>query len=160
MKINKFIKFALIQLSIIILFVLPFYSNKPINARDCTTLQIVVEDKELALTSSVKHATYEFKIYSNGVVYEFPAEGIWGEYTPREMYEKINIGDTLEISYTKAQRFDGEYNYVVDARNDSDTYLDFDSFISRGQTAKVTWLIIFAVFEVLFLLVSFPLLFW
>lgn len=160
MKINKFIRFALIQLLIIILFVLPLYSNKSINARDCTTLQIVVEDKELEYVQHRRYSSHTFKIFSGSVWYEFPSEGIWGEYTPREMYEKINIGDTLEISYTKAQRFDGEYNYVVDARNDSDTYLDFDSFNSRRQTSTTTMIIMFAVFEVFVILFSIPPLFW
>ena len=148
MKFSKIIKFILIQAVIIIVFLSGY--RPPWDAEDCTTLQIVVEDKELELTSTVGHATYKFMICSNGEWYEFPHEGIRGEYTAREMYEKINVGDSLEITYVKDFGFGlrgGEYNKLVDAINDSDVYLDFDSYNSRVQSANTTAFIVFAIFD-------------
>ena len=73
------------------------------------------------------------------------------EYSTRELFETISIGESLDITYTKRYGFWGSYILIIDARNDSNVYLDAAFFNSNKEKALVSFIIIFSIIELIFL---------
>ena len=139
------------QIIIIMLFLGCFFTTTPIDESACTTVQVVVEDKIHSRGGRIN----EVCVCSNGVWYVFHEGGLTEEISMTELYEKINVGDTIEITYTERFRIlDGWYNLVVDAKDDSNSYVDFDLFNSERQSGQTVTIVLFAVIEVVFLLIS------
>ena len=143
--------FIFIQILIIILFLGCFFSNTPVDESACTTVQVVVEDKIHSRGGRIN----EVCVCSNGVWYVFHEGGLTEEISMTELYEKINVGDTIEITYTERFRiYGGWYNLVVDAKDDSNSYVDFDLFNSERQSGQIVFNVFFVIIEIIYLLIA------
>lgn len=143
------IKCILIQVAILLFFSYAFYHSMPINANDCISKEIVIEDKEYV------RAFYEDKCYvfCDDIKYEYANLGMFGKYSHFEFYESINIGQTLDIVYTERFGLLGKYNYIVGAKDDTNVYLDFESYNSSKQIGFGFMIAIFFLFEVIYVAV-------
>ena len=144
------LKYSILIESIIILcFVIAIYQSEPIDINDCTNERIVVNDKQYKYIPMSRK--YKCQVVSNGIKYDFPHMGISFEYSTRELFETISIGESLDITYTKRYGFWGSYILIIDARNDSNVYLDAAFFNSNKEKALVSFIIIFSIIELIFL---------
>lgn len=141
------IKFILGQIVILLVFVLLFQESKPIDINSCTNTRIIVEDKEYTRV----YQEYKCRIFSNGIRYDFYNTGSSGKYTSKELYEKIVIGEILDISYINRYGFFGKYNLIVDAKDETNIYLDFNSYNLQKEKANISVIIMFSIIELVFL---------
>ena len=142
--------FVVVQSLILLLFFGLFYASKPIDVNSAKTAQIIVEDKEHKRV----FREYRCVIFSNGLRYDFPNEGILGKYTPKELYDTISKGEKLDITYVKAYTITGSYNLIINAQSEKSLYLDFNLYnVSRSKAHNAVCLS-FAVLEFLFLIGS------
>ena len=145
---NKaWIGFGLVQIFIILLFMLCFYSSRPIDIDDCTKSQIAVEDKIYVRNIH----EYTCRIFANGSRYDFPNIGHFGEYTTKEIYDNIEIGELLDVIVIEKNDLFGKYNLIVEAVNKNDQYLDFELYNVQKEMAFVSVIVLFSVLELVFL---------
>ena len=139
--------FVLGQITIFLLWGSLLYMSQPVNLSECTTRKIMVENIEY------EHIYQEHvcRISSNGIQYEFPSLGIWGKYSSADYYEEMKPGKILEITYTSDRSFFRKYNLIVDARNESTIYLNFDSYNNQKEKAFIATIVIFSIIELVFL---------
>ena len=139
----------LVQLTILFFFFMCFASSRIIDINDCHKEKICVTN----IDYQAGYREYKLFIYANEFRYDFPNLGIFSEYTNRELYEIINVGDVLQITYIKRQGFFCEYNLLVDVRNESKIYLDFDLYNDQKKNASEGLIVLFLLVEFVFLLI-------
>ena len=144
---KSIISFSIVQIVILIFFLWGIYEAKPINISDCTQDLIYVEDTEY----SPAYGEYKFYIYSNETQYEFANLGVSGDYTGKELYDEIQPGEILNIIHVKGYGIFGNYNLIVDARNDDTVYLDVEMYNFQKEKAFISIFVIFAIIEILYL---------
>ena len=149
----EFLKKALIysvviQASILLFFIPLYLHNQPTKSEDCENIVVTVED-----VSYVRgYRDSNCHIFSQGVEYEFPNYGIFAEeYTGKELSEVISVGESVNIRFVKKIWLFGSYNYIVDARNENNVYLDYDTYFAQAQGGCIGIIILFSIFELLFL---------
>ena len=140
-----FFRAMLIQIVILLFLTALLYKSKPIDINDCETKQITVDAKD-----SVYNSDRIYRVYSNGIRYDFPTHSIRNKYDPKELYETIQEGDKLDITYTKGYVSWKKINLVVAVKDETTTYLDFDSYNSQLKTAFIAVIVLFAVVELIF----------
>ncbi len=73
--------------------------------------------------------------------------GILGKYSHFEFYKSIKTGQTIDIVCTERNRLWEKYNYIVGAKDDTEVYLDFESF-RDNQIGFGFMIAIFCFFEI------------
>ena len=139
---------VLTQIVILLLFLWGIYESKPVKMEDCTSEKIVVEDKEYARKLFGEYNCYVSYLKSD---YVFPNLGVLGDYTSKELYEIIQIGETMEILYTKRLGIWGCQNLILDAESETGEYLDFDLYNQQKGKAFTAMIVIFSIVELIFL---------
>ena len=152
LKRRKFIRqitisFVLGQIIILILAGGLLYESSPINIDDCAIQKITVQSREYKPV----YGEHVCQISSNGAKYQFPNLGIFGKYSSRELYEEMKPGKILDITYTEGRNFFTKHNLIVDARNESTIYLDFESYNNQKEKIVISVIIMFSVVELFFL---------
>ena len=141
--------FILVQIIIISLFFACFNSSKPVEIKDCSETQLVVEDKKYAR----KYNEYTCRVFSNGNRYDFPNLGPLGEYSTEEIYNDIKIGETIDVTYIERNDLFGKYNYVVDASNKNKKYMNFAVYETQQEIAFLSVIMLFGIIEFSFILI-------
>ena len=127
------------------------YTNPSIVEDECISGQIVVEDKLLSVSRTRRGSTKNFYVYSNGCCYRF-ANPNSENYSNSELYEKIAIGEKLDIIYTEYSVFYSRADYsIVAAKSQNDTYLNFDTVIEAYEGVNLVVMIIFIILEIILL---------
>jgi len=91
----------------------------PIKPDDCKMIDITVQKVEYESW----HKPGICRIYSDKEDFVIFSNSIFSAY---DASNAISVGDKLDIIYTEVFSFTGNYNYVVDARNDGVVYVDFN----------------------------------
>ena len=146
--IRKFtISFLLIQITIATLAGSLLYESSPINMDDCASQKIIVQAREYKRV----YGEHVCQISSNGAIYWFPNLGMFEKYSSRELYEEMEPGKSLDITYTEGRNFFAKHNLIVDARSESTIYLDFGTYNNEKGKLVVAVIIMFSVIELVFL---------
>lgn len=140
---------VLIQAVILATFATLWSWNSPKDIDSYPSLEIVVEDK-----------VYEdwwrnnnFYVVYGGERYYFPAYASSDKYSPREFYKKIQIGEEIDVKYSTRYTLMGKIRFVLDARNESDVYVDYDADESYRKSQQVPLIIFYSLLELVFLAV-------
>ena len=147
--IKRVIGFIFVQGIILLLFVFGVYESKPIEVSACTEELIWVEDIEYMPT----YKEYKCRVYAEGVRYDFPNLGAFSEYTGQELYMEIQPGEPLVITHIERYSLWGKYNLIVNAKGDSNVYLDVEVYNRQKEKAFVFILVTFLIIEAAFLTV-------
>ena len=95
--VRPFLCALLIQIGIVAAYVCFLLGTKPVVRENCVSRQIVIEDIQYVRVYEERRC----RVTSDGVFYEFPGLGIFDEFSGREIYEQLHLGDTLDILYVK-----------------------------------------------------------
>ena len=144
------IKFALTQISVFLIFAGLFYESKPYKRSDSVNVTIIVEEKEYYTRL---YSERYFRVFSDEVRYDFPNLGITGEFTSYELYQEIQTGESLNVSYVTKYGLLGKYKLVLDARSNESIYLDFDFYNTQKEKAFTAVKILFIVVELIVLFI-------
>lgn len=87
--------FAMIQFVLILVFALALNESRAIDVQQMKQVSIRVED--ISYDRSVSE--YRFCIYSGTEKYVFPNLGAFSEYSNRELYNEISVGDSISLEY-------------------------------------------------------------
>ena len=145
---KRIAKYAVIgQIIIILLFSVLFYQSKPIDIKDCTSIEIVVDEKEYVHG----YGEYKCRIISNEMRYEFSNTGIFGNYTLKELYQMISKGECIDIVYVERYLFFQKYNLIIDARNESNVYIDIDTYTAQREATFLILMTFVSFVEMIFI---------
>ena len=140
-------KFLLFQ-SIILLFCgALLYVSQPISLENCKADTIVVTEKEYILI----YREYKCRIRFNDAIYEFPNLGAGDKYTSKSLFETIEEGEQINISSIKRYSLRGTYNLIVDAKGEKGTYLSFEDFNYKANSAFIGVIAISILIELAYL---------
>ena len=144
---NKgYIIFLVLQLILLYLFGFSYYTR--IRPDVFVQETIVVEDKDYYSTR--RGSTKVCLLYYEGRQYRYYKSSL---YTAWEFYEEIEIGDTLEVTYTRYPNPLGIYQRrLVDVRHGDVVYRDLQDHLDRKGDDLPDVIIGFAILEGLLLL--------
>ena len=145
---KKYLRIALIQLMLLLMFLGCFYSSKPFEIQNVKQAVLIVDDISYERVIS----EYKFSFFSNSVKYQFSNKGVFSNYSNSELYEKIEIGDRITIKYVEEYGLFGKINWVVDARTETEVYRSIEDY-SDQKIAFIIICVFFYVVELLFLIV-------
>ena len=140
-------RLALIQVCIVLFYVLLCTTSHPYQKESCVSRQIVVDNIQYVRV----YGEPRCRVTSDGVFYEFPGLGIFDEFSGREIYEQLHLGDALDILYVKERSLFRCYNLIVDAKDATTTYLRLDAYNSEIAHASIAVHIIFLIIELLYI---------
>ena len=137
--------FALIQLSIVFIFVRMFIVVQPVSISDIKEIDIIVED--VYCLSSLKQKWLVVIADSGKYIFE---NGTFAECSISELYKFIHKGDKLSLMYRETHSISGK-NLVVDARSETATYRTIEEY-NRGQQGVPVFVVtLFSLIELVFI---------
>ena len=142
--------FSASQIVIFALFFLLLRESRPIEISDCQSARIVIDDKSYERV----YGEYRCRIFHNGIQYDFANMGR-GEYSARELYENLEFGNEVNISYVNKYSIFGKYYLIVDARDDKAVYFNFDLYNSQKEKAFCSVIVLFFIIELFLVIVGF-----
>ena len=152
----KRIKFAkrmafllVIQVAIIVVFWLISNGHSPIETSAIKETVITVDAVEYDY-QYLNHGM--FRVFCDSVAYGFPKIPTisTNEYSMHELYERIHVGDVLELQYIAMEN----ENMIVEARMNNDTLRSLDAYNAFIKTQRKTDVISFVVIETLFVIAT------
>ena len=148
-EINYLIGFIVVQILIVIFCILSLDASKPLSYETIEQVEICVDDINYVRVLS----EYQLNIFSDETKYTFAASGQLQPYSNSELYETIEIGDRIFIAYYKNRGVLGTYNWVVDARTESEIFRSIEIEEKSKKGAFIGIIIIFAVIEIFYIIV-------
>ncbi len=139
--------FALMQILIILVFSWLLYKSKPVDLENTKQITITVDNVRYQRGPT----EYYFIIYSDSEKYLFSNYGRFGEYSNRELYESISIGDRLTLTYyNSSSLLHGNFNSVIEAQSNTEIYRSVEEYtkLTAGISTAVT--IPFLIIELVF----------
>lgn len=145
--IRTLIVFTLIQVFIVFLFIRMLNESKPIDLQHTKQIDITVEEIMYERVIS----EYRFSICAGSAKYSFANSGAFSEYSSRELYESISVGDQISIIYYEKRNILNKSNWVADARTEAKVYRSFEEYNKHRQGVATIAIIIFSIIELLFI---------
>ncbi len=142
--------FLIGQIAIALLSFLGINQSKPVDEDECKEVMIIVDDVDYIYR---RRGHSRCRINSNNVRYYFPS-GI-GKYSAKELSEIITVGGRLNIKYVVKYNLYGPYNSIVDARNETNEYINFDLYNDEQEQGLVGCIIVLAIMQSAFLSILF-----
>lgn len=141
--INFFFKIFIVEFLLVCLCTFFIYESRPVSEKEIQKVKIKVEDvKYIRIIRENR-----FIVISNSIEYQFNELGVFVEYSNRELFENIKIGDELELSYVTRYK---KYNRVVAAYSKNEVYRSFESYNSQKIPIGIT-IIIFSILQLIFI---------
>ena len=138
-KIKKIAYICIIQIVIIIFFAWSYYCSAPVEIDEMKNATIIVEDVYYLSGSKISPKLF---VRSNSCEYVFFN---MDNYSARELYENIKIGDKIELTYAERFSLFGQYNMVCSAYGESQTYGSLDSYL-KSHVASLRFTIFVFIF--------------
>lgn len=118
------------------------YECKPANEKEINQVILEVEDIKYERVIS----EFRFSIISDSVEYKFHNLGESSEYSNRQLYENIKVGDELRISYVKKY---GKDNRVVAASSENEIYRSIEYYNSQKRPAFIVSIAFFIITQLM-----------
>ncbi len=142
---------AIVQFIVFILFLGLLSGTQSVDLAQTKQLNITV--KRIDYRSDFNESN--LYIYDGSKEYKFSKGALLAENRGvYDMSKKLNVGDTLTITYIEECNVFGKYNLIIDAYSIDDTYLSYERFNEDKQKARIGVSILFGVFELIFILIS------
>lgn len=138
--------FLLVQILLVVLFLWEYNAPGPLSLEDCEHNYITVEKKYTI--SRKAHSSGMLHISFNDDIYVFSDS----KYSTRELYETISAGESIDVYYVERyDLFSGKFFLVVDARTESNVYIDIELYNKNAQVSNLLTIVCFSVIEVVIL---------
>ena len=142
---RKIRNFILIQLFLLLLYFRAYEISGPVKPEEITTKTIIVEKVEL-YRPIYYHSIY-CQVHSEGIIYTFPSFGIIGdEFSSRELYEKISVGESIDIAYIKTRNLFEPCNFIIAAKNENCVYIEDEEYTGIGLIITMSLVTLLEIF--------------
>ena len=147
------IKFAFVQLVILVCLTCALLDSFPIGKDDMTCVEITVEEK---FFSAGSRSSPMLIIICNGERYYFRNKPTDDSISARELDELIGVGDTLSLTYYKYISPIGPKKMILAANSGNAVYRNFEEVEKKNQNSTfniVSIIILFSAIEIFYLAV-------
>lgn len=150
--IRRIFNFFLLQILMILVFLYCFDISRPVGENDIKQVVVTVEDTRFI--DEVRHD--KLFVYSGADRYAFYRSNSRDDLYVRQLYETINVGDQLHLSYTEILHiFFGKVNLIVDAKNETQTYRTIEAYNQSKHGLFYFVIIVGILVEITFIFVVF-----
>ena len=138
---------AIIQLTIISLFVYVLISSLQFNENELKHIDITVDDVYSVQIMREKRLI----VISDSVKYTFRSPSFYSEeYSVSKLHDAVSVGDKLSLTYCESRGLWRKSNIVVEARSDTEIYRCTEGFIRNRQGIPAFASIVFPITEAVF----------
>jgi len=147
--IKTILKFVLLQLIILLVFIQAGKNSIPIDIKDTKQKDIIVSDT-YCLPLGKFHNDYLLVVDNEETEYMF-ADVNSASYSERELEKLISKGDRLLLTYYEGKiLLFIKVNIIVDARTQTQVYLTLDEY-NEGRAGAPAIIVLFSIIEFLFI---------
>ena len=139
---------GLVQILILCFFTRLFSLAQPVGAHDVKQIDIIVEDIIYRRISS--KTDLKLVIIADSEKYMYDTQTVFDEYSVRDLYESICVGDKLSLVCKKRHTIYGRVNTIIAIRSETETYRTVEEYNSRQQGVPLFVVVIFSIIELFF----------
>ena len=135
----------LIQFFLILLFAGGLYRSGQIKLDDCKIETIVIEEKNIIRSFRETKCC----VSSRNVQFFFP-NFAGADLSPNQLYNKLDIGASLDVLYTESINIFGKYFLIVEAKDQENIIFELDEYNSSLKKAFILQIVFFCFFEIIY----------
>lgn len=140
----------LIEVLIVLLFIQILYKSRPISTISLEKTVIVAED--ICYDRGI--SGYHISVFCNSEEYIFPSLGFHSSYPNGKLYQEIELGDKIFITYYQERTVFGYKKFIVDAYTESLVLRTIEEYENGTKGIQIFETISFVIIEILYFAIS------